>query len=167
MAKRNGGGIWVFGASVVVLGLVALMVTADEGAKTGIQEGMSAEQALNIVQASCLSESQATEALLRDRTNEAAGRAMKASAQCEVDAQNALDRIPAGAWANSHCRAIIETQRDLAQWNQSVGIELMKRPSSTTPMSADDSAEGRRGLMLLEMAGHHRAMCQRVGPTGV
>ena len=160
MAANNRTTIWIVVASGVLLGCV------DAQIETGVHDGMSAEQALIVVQTSCLASNEAVQMVLREKTHDAKSRARAASAQCELDAQAALSGIPAGAWANSHCRAVIETRRDFARWNLSDGIEFAMRPPSTVPMSDEDSASARHGLALLGMHDYHTSMCEHQGPVG-
>lgn len=160
MAANNRTVIWIVLASGVLLGC------GDAQIETGVHAGMSAEQALTVVQTSCLVSNEAVQTVLREKSPNAESRARAGAAQCEVDAQAALSGIPASAWANSHCRAVIETERDLARWNLSHGIELAMRPPNTTPMSVEDSASARHGLAILGMHDYHTNMCQHQGPVG-
>lgn len=160
MAANNRTVIWIVLASGVLLGC------GDAQIETGVHAGMSAEQALTVVQTSCLVSNEAVQTVLREKSPNAESRARAGAAQCEVDAQAALSGIPASAWANSHCRAVIETERDLASWNLSDGIDLAMMPASSTPMSGTDNSAALRGLALFGMIDYHRTMCEHQGAVG-
>ncbi len=92
--------------------------------------------------------------------------ALDLSSKCAADSDAALELIPASAWTNDHCRAYVETVRDLAKWNISDGARLAQRPATGTLMSESDSNAGRRGLALFGMADYHMSMCRHQGVVG-
>lgn len=167
MAKRNGTGIWIVVASVVVLGFVGVLFLNEGSEMTSdIQPDMPVAEALQITEDSCM----AAAGQWRDIStagNDDSGipAAVRASEDCDRSATAVLDGASPRVWANEHCRAVVEGWREVARWQIEQGPKVYNIDTSQ-PASLDLANQAERGLTLMATVQYRRRMCAQEGVVG-
>lgn len=172
MAKRNRTGLWIVVASVVVLGFVGILFLNEQSEEvtsaSDITPDMTLEATLQITEDVCMGAA----ARWRDIAN--AGNddsgipaAVIASRRCERDAAAVLAQAPSNAWANAHCKAVVEGWRDVAIWQIEQGPNVSSIDMNLKgPVSGEVANQSNRGLALMEAVQYHRRMCVHQGVVG-